>query len=188
MFSNQSKYQSQFGEIKHSHAYQKFYFKGQTKGIALKYVREGYETYFINNQVINVQQGQFILVPEGQKFEAKAHLKSKSIHGLCIDLNPSALNTNLSKIYNNPLLFNLPFDCFNFSPLVKKLHTTHSEGNKNSDPSQILQLLNEQVHYFADEISELHDRLTIQTFKINTQRDIVVKLLSSKKLYPSVFQ
>ncbi len=180
MFSNQSKYQSQYGEIKQSYAYEKFYFKGETKGIALKYVKQGYEDYLINDQVLRVKQGQFILVPEGQKFEAKSKLASQSIHGLCIDLNPTALDIDLAKMYANPLLFNLPFDCLHFSPLVKKLHTTHSNKDNNSELYQTLTILNEQVHSFAKEITGLHERLSVQSRNTDTQRAILIKMISCK--------
>lgn len=180
MFSNKIKHQSQYGEIKQSYAYENFYFKGQTKGIALKYVKQGTESYLINDKVIHVKQGQFILVPEGQKFEAQANLKSQNIQGLCIDLNPTKLNTDLSQIYNNPLLFNLPFDCFNFSPISKQLHATHSEKCQNEDPQLILKALNEQLQIFSEETLALQDRLSIKTKKIDTQRSIIVKLISSK--------
>jgi len=108
MFTNKNKYQSPYGVIKQSHAYEKFHFKRQTKGIAIKYVKEGFEDYLINDEVIHVKQGQFILVAQGQKFEAQAKMKSQNIHGLCIDLNPATLGTDLSELYSNPLLFNLP--------------------------------------------------------------------------------
>jgi len=93
-------------------------------------------------------------------------LKSQNIRGVCIDLNSGTLDTDLSKIYNNPLLFNLPFDCFCFSPLVKQL--------------DILQTLNEQVQIFSDEITAFNDRLSIQTKKNDTQRALLIKLFSSK--------
>lgn len=189
MFSNEIKHQSLFGEIKHSYAYEKFSFKGQTKGIALKYVKEGCEKYLINEQVIDVEQGQFILVQEGQIYEAQAKLKFQNISGLCIDLNPEAFDIDLTKIYDNPLLFNLPFDCFHFSPLVKKLHTIHSNKALRSHTEQydILKILNEQVHIFANEISELQARLSIQTGKTNTQRAIIIKLLASKNFIHQYF-
>ncbi len=181
MFSNESKYQSPFGEIKHSYAYEKFHFKGYTKGIAIKYVKEGSECYLIDNEVIDVQKGQFILVREGQKFEAQAKLKAQNIKGLCIDLNPTALEIDLDKMYNNPIFFNLPFDCLHFSPLGENLDQLRSNAlSNNLSKHQILETLNKEMHTFADDIYTIHLRLSSSTTKIDTQKAILIKLLSAK--------
>jgi len=186
----ENKYQSQFGEIRNSYAYEKFHFKSQAKGIALKYVEEGCEYYRINQQIINVLPGQFIIVQEGQEYEAYAKLKSQKISGLCIDLNPSALDIDLAKIYNNPLLLNLPFDCFYFSQLGNKLNKLFSNTFSKDENEQKLKLnaLKDSLNTFAEEIHKLHLRLSFQSEKINTQRAILVKMLSAKNFIYKNYQ
>lgn len=189
MFSNEYKYQSEYGEIKHSYAYGNFHFKGKTKGIALKYVQEGYENYWVNEQNIQVSKGQFILVPNGQSYEVSAQSKSQQVHGLCIDLNPIKLGMDLDKIYSNALLCNLPFECSNFSSLSKELDHIRSNRNYlgNVEQKAILKTLHKRLDQFANELTELADRLSIQTEKITTQRSILVKLFYAKNFVYQCF-
>lgn len=183
LFSNESKYQSSAGEIKLSQAIGKFHFKGKTKGISLKYVAEGHETYLINKETIEVQQGQFILLRQEEIYEAISPSNIPKVNGVCIDLSPTLLDFDWDEIYKNPLLFNIPFDCAQSTALghgFRNFYFSKKTKAQLSEGQLILENFKNTLLSFSKEVSLLRFPLQSQAKKINTQRILMSKLIAGK--------
>lgn len=178
-FSNELKYCDKPGQIKLSKAFGTYHFKGKTKGIALKYVAQGHETYMINQQVVDVPQGHFILLHQDEKYEAITPKNSKHINGICIDLNPDIFPAHLNKVDKSNFLFNTAFDCTYSTPFGKAFQHLHLEQNEaEMNGRAVLQSFSDKLHDFSNELYQLQQTINVQ--KANTQVVLIPKLLSSR--------
>lgn len=175
-FSNELKYSDKPGQIKFSRAAGTYHFKGRTKGIALKYVAQGHETYMINHQIVDVPQGHFILLQEGEIYEAITPKNAIHINGICIDLNPDhfPIHSNNSK---NNILFHTAFDCAHSTSFGNAfLNLQTEDGESAIDGNKLLQSFSEKLIDFSNELYQLQELINVQ--KTNTQSVLIPKLIS----------
>ena len=180
MHLNTQKYRGALGEIKFSQAKSKSQFKGKTKGLALKYVAEGVESYQSNGENIHLKKGQFLLLKEDENYDVFFENKNNPIQGICIDLNLN-LDKGLVNLYENELLFKTVFDCNTFSPLGNSFQNFSKIINKKVNGLEVLQFISTQLISFSDEVHDLQLRLDFFAKKIETKRAIISTLLASKE-------
>jgi len=179
-FSNELKYNDKPGQIKLSKAFGTYHFKGKTKGIALKYVAQGHETYMINQQIIDVPQGHFILLHQCEPYEAITPKNSKQINGICIDLNPDSFPVHLKDIPTSSFLFNTAFDCSFSTPFGKAFKELHLAPERcQLDGRALLQSFSDKLLDFSNEVYKFQELINVQ--KTNTQSILIPKLIALRE-------
>ena len=179
MFLNTQKYRGKLGEIKFSQARSNSQFQGKTKGLALKYVSEGIETYQAKGNQIQLGKGQFLLLKENEKYDVFFENKKNPIQGICIDLKLD-LNDDLVHLYQNELLFNTAFGCTNFSPLGNGFQNFSLKINETINGLDVLNSIASNLISFSEEVVELENRLDVFAKKMETKRALVSKLIATK--------
>lgn len=186
MFSIQRSFIGTEGEVKFSQAHENATFENQTKGLALKYVHQGTEHYQIKDAYIPVAAGQFMILPEAQSYHAHTKIHSAQTKGICIDIHSSYLLSDLQHLYEEKLLFEIPFQCQHFSPLSQTFHTLHSHAIHHSSPQtdwpHTFQQIKKELHTFKTLIQYIEPRLHTQAKKRTTQKFLLSKLFQAKDL------
>ncbi len=178
-FTNELKYSNKPGQIKLSKAFGSYHFKGKTKGLALKYVAQGHETYLINQQIVDVPQGHFILLHQDENYEAITPKNSRQINGICIDLNPDIFSIHLNDSKQSDFLFNTAFDCANSTPFGNAFKGLHVDEKKSEvDGLALLQSFSNKLQDFSIELYKLQRVIDVQ--KTKTQSILIPRLLSSR--------
>lgn len=182
MFSVSHSYQGYWGEIKHSKAGGDAFFKGKTKGLALKYVSQGQENYYIDEHKLAVRQGQFILLPFQQPYQTSTKKRNQSNEGVCIDLNPQEFSRSFEDLEKLELLFGLVFTCGAFSDLPSLIEKL----KHNNSPIGIQDVFVE-LRCFVQDILRLQHALSLSVKKTSTQKELLGKLFVAKNFIHNHF-
>ncbi len=182
MFTIQYKYRSSLGVIKVSQAPSRAYFRGITGGVALKYVSQGREEYVVGRQQISVSAGQFIILPQGRPYEAytgKASLNAET-NGICVDLDPNFVLSEIPHLYDQPLLFELPFQGGHFVALCQTFRQYADGAEATQTGLEWMNQLKLELRLLADYIRTLQPNIGTKAKKLDTQKQLLTKLFKAK--------
>ncbi|MEM9888404.1 MAG: AraC family transcriptional regulator [Bacteroidota bacterium] len=179
MFNIYNKYRSSLGSVNFSQALTYSKFESISRGIGLKYVQAGREDYVVNDKIIEVEKGQWMLLRDELDFQVFSDKKAKAVNGICVDLNTDLLIQAHEGFEYCDLLFNLPIPCgastftetqFDFSDPI--MH------NKLSDKrnQQLIEAAFDRVVEIASMIYELQFPLAANAKKIETQQQLLLAL------------
>ncbi|MEO0894841.1 MAG: AraC family transcriptional regulator [Bacteroidota bacterium] len=172
-------YQSESGQIKLSRANGVSSFKNITRGIALKYVKEGQELYLINDEYVKLSAGQFILLDSNQRYQALTNAHHALTRGICIDLDPDFVADHVPHLMEEELWFNIPLQGQNYLSLPQ---TFDKLGQKDLrlEGEDVLHQLRNGLNDLTHQLSSLKDPIQSQAKKAKTQKALLSRLLVVK--------
>lgn len=183
MFSVKKPHTSPLGEVKISSAPQNAYFNSRTSGLALKYVFQGQENYLIGGEKVALGSGQFMILRDGQEYEAFTAMRGANTHGVCIDLDPERLFSIYPDFYKQELLFDLPFQGFHFLALSQKLHFCSKSTDlwlEDLTWDGLLGEIYQDLRMFTESVMNVQPLIGSKVKKISTQKDLLAKLYREK--------